>query len=71
MGARLLASDLSPTDLPFLATLARSPRPADRRLWLRVATDYFLTAPFATPAHAAEFAAKLSEALRDADDATR
>ncbi len=71
MGAPFLASDVSPTDLPFLATLARSPRPADRRLWLRVATDYFLTAPFATPAHAAEFAAKLSEALRDADDATR
>jgi hypothetical protein len=66
-----LASDLSPTDLPFLATLARSPRPADRRLWLRVATDYFLTAPFSTPEHRAEFVAKLSEGLRDADDATR
>ncbi|MGD1038049.1 MAG: DUF2336 domain-containing protein [Roseiarcus sp.] len=66
-----MASDLSPADLPFLATLARSPRPADRRLWLRVATDYFLTSPFQTLAHGAEFAAALSEGLRDADDATR
>ncbi len=66
-----MASDLSPADLPFLATLARSPRPADRRLWLRVATDYFLTRPFPTRARGAEFAAALSEDLRDADDATR
>jgi uncharacterized protein (DUF2336 family) len=66
-----LASELSPTDLPFLAALARSPRPADRLLWLRVATDYFLTRPFQTRAGAAEFAAVLSEAVRDADDATR
>lgn len=66
-----MASDLSPADLPFLAALARSPLPADRLLWLRVATDYFLTRPFPSPAHGAEFAAALSEGLRRADDATR
>jgi uncharacterized protein (DUF2336 family) len=66
-----LASDLSPADLPFLATLARSPLAADRLLWLRVATDYFLTRPFETLAHGAEFAAALSDGLRRADDATR
>ena len=66
-----MASDPSPADLPFLAALARSPLPADRLLWLRVATDYFLTRPFQTLAHGAEFAAALSEALRRADDATR
>ena len=66
-----MASDLSPTDLPFLAALARSSLPADRLLWLRVATDYFLTRPFPTLAHGAEFAAALSEGLRRADDATR
>ncbi len=66
-----MASDLFPADLPFLATLARSPRPADQLLWLRVATDYFLTRPFPTLAGGAEFAAALSEGLRRADDATR
>ncbi len=66
-----MASDLPAPDLPFLATLARSPRPADRALWLRVATDYFLTGPFPTRAHGAGFAAELAERLRDADDATR
>jgi len=66
-----LASDLSPADLPFLAALARSPLAADRLLWLRVATDYFLTRPFETLAHGAEFAAALSDGLRRADDATR
>ena len=66
-----MASDLSPADLPFLAALARSPLPADRLLWLRVATDYFLTRPFQTLAHDAQFAAALSDGLRRADDATR
>ena len=66
-----MASDFPAADLPFLATLARSPRPADRGLWLRVATDYFLTGPFQTRPHGAGFAAELAERLRDADDATR
>jgi hypothetical protein len=66
-----LASDLGDADLPFLATLARSPRPADRGLWLRVATDYLLAGPFPTRAHGARFAAQLAERLADADDATR
>ncbi len=66
-----MASDLCPADLPFLATLAHSPRAADRLLWLRVATDYFLAGPFQPRAHDAEFTAALSQGLQDADDATR
>lgn len=66
-----MASDQSPAGLPFLATLARSPRAADRLLWLRVATDYLLTRPFPSSAHASEFTAALSEGLKDADEATR
>ncbi len=64
-----MASDLLPADLPFLDGLAHSARLADRLLWLRVATDYFL----ATPLHGrrAEFAAALSESLRNVDEATR
>jgi len=56
-----LASDLPAADLPFLAELARSPRSADRGLWLRVATDFFLAGPFAKRAHSAAFAAELAE----------
>lgn len=66
-----MASDLPAADLPFLAALARSPRPADRGLWLRVATDFFLAGPFPKRAHGAAFAAELAERLGDADDATR
>jgi hypothetical protein len=66
-----LASDLSPADLPFLASLARSPRAADRLLWLRVASDYLLARPSAAPASRGEIAAALCEGLRRADDAAR
>ncbi|MBV8664816.1 MAG: hypothetical protein JO107_17165 [Hyphomicrobiales bacterium] len=64
-----MASDLSPAALPFLDGLAHSARLTDRLLWLRVATDYFL----ANPLHGrrAEFAAALSESLRNVDEATR
>src|SRR5208282_6070426 len=70
-GACVLASDFGVSDLPFLAALARSPRPADRELWLRVATDYLLSGPFPTSERSAEFAAELAERLSDADDAAR
>ena len=66
-----MASDLPAADLPILAMLARSPRPADRGLWLRVATDSFLAGPSPRRAHGAGFAAELAERLSDADDATR
>src|SRR5271154_1664439 len=71
LGARLLASDLSPTDLPFLTGLAHSPRPVDRLLWLRVASDFFLAPPVETSGRRAEFAAALCEGLKGADEATR
>ncbi len=67
----MLASEPSPSDLPFLAALARSPRPADRLLWLRVATDYFLMRPSRAPTGGGAFAAALRAAVGDADDATR
>ena len=66
-----MASDLSPADLPFLDGLARSSQVADQLLWLRVATDYFLSPAAETPGRRAEFAATLAERLRDADEATR
>jgi uncharacterized protein (DUF2336 family) len=66
-----LASDLSPASLPFLATLARSPRPADRLLWLRVATDCFLAGPLSAQARDGAFAATLAERLGESDEATR
>ena len=68
---RSVASDVSLADLSFLATLARSARPADRQLWLRVAVDYLLARPLAPPARGGDLAATLAEALRDVDDATR
>lgn len=66
-----MASDLSPADLPFLETLAHSPRSADRLLWLRVATDYFLTPQAEAHGRRPEFVAELCDGLKDADEATR
>ncbi|HEY1941142.1 MAG TPA: DUF2336 domain-containing protein [Roseiarcus sp.] len=66
-----MASDLAPADLPFLDGLAHSARSADRMLWLRVATDYFLAPAPHLHGRRAEFAAALSASLRNADDATR
>ncbi len=66
-----MAADLTPADLPFLAALAHSPRPADRRLWLRVATDYLLTGRAPAHARAAEFSAALSAGVKEADETTR
>lgn len=66
-----MASDFGVAELPFLAALARSPRPADRELWLRVATDYLLSGPSPTSEGGAQFAAEFAERLSDADDAAR
>ena len=66
-----MASDPAPADLPFLDGLAHSARSADRMLWLRVATDYFLAPVPHLNARRAEFAAALSESLRNADEPTR
>jgi len=66
-----VASDVSLADLPFLATLADSPRAADRQLWLRVAADYALARPLAPSTRPPEFAAAFDAALAKADDVTR
>jgi uncharacterized protein (DUF2336 family) len=66
-----VSSDVCLTDLPFLATLAESPRAADRQLWLRVAADYVLARPLAPATRPPEFAAAFDAALAAADDATR
>ena len=66
-----MASDLSAADLPFLATLARSPRPADRAAVVARRDRLLPRRPVPTRAHGARFAAALAERLGDADDATR
>ena len=65
-----MASDPSPIALPFLSALAASSSPADRQLWLRIAADYLVAAPAATPSREAVVATAIA-ALSEADEATR
>jgi hypothetical protein len=66
-----LAKGSIPEPLPFLDSLALSPRAQDRALWLRIAIDYFLSDERADPARRDEFLTKLFEYLASVDDAGR
>jgi hypothetical protein len=63
--------DLTLTDFPFLASLASSERPNDRRIWLRVATDYFIATEPSGSDNAAEFIETLSGQIAAAHPGTR
>jgi hypothetical protein len=66
-----LAAQVPAGPLPFLGSLARSPRAVDRLLWLRVAVDYFLNQATLDPAVNAEFEANFSSCLAGTDDENR
>ncbi len=66
-----MAKDITPGALPFLSSLALSPRADDRSLWLRIAIDYFLSDARADPARREEFLTKLFDCLAGVDDAGR
>lgn len=63
--------DLTLSDFPFVASLADSANPNDRRIWLRVACDHFVAAETADAGDAVErFAAAVSRQLDKADPST-
>ena len=66
-----MAKDITPGPLPFLGSLAISPLPKDRSLWLRIAIDYFLADERADASRREEFLTKLFECLASVDDAGR
>lgn len=66
-----MATEVISSRLPFLGSLARSPRPEDRFLWLRVATDYYLRSEKSDAAVSAEFAAHFAACLAFSDDEGR
>ena len=66
-----MAKDITPGPLPFLGSLAISPRTKDRGLWLRIAIDYFLADERADASRREEFLTKLFECLASVDDAGR
>ena len=70
-GVSLLTSQVPVGPLPFLGSLARSPRVEDRLLWLRVAVDYFLVDATPDAALTAEFEANFAYCLAEADDENR
>ena len=63
--------DLTLTDFPFMAALASSDEPKDRRIWLRVASDYFVAAEPSDTDAIARFADAMAAQLDAADPATR
>ncbi len=63
--------DLTLSDFPFVASLADSANPNDRRIWLRVACDHFVAAETADAGDAVErFAEAVSRQLDKADPST-
>ncbi len=66
-----MPTEVPSAPLPFLGSLARSPRDEDRLLWLRVATDYFLRAETPEDAIGAEFESNFSFCLAACDDEGR
>jgi uncharacterized protein (DUF2336 family) len=63
--------DLTLQDFPFLTSLAASASARDRRIWLRVAADYFIAAEPDDPAAIKRFADVMASRLHAADPATR
>jgi uncharacterized protein (DUF2336 family) len=59
------------SDFPFLASLASSESPKDRRIWLRVATDHFVAAKSIDPGKMEEFIDAMTAQLNAADPSTR
>ena len=70
-GPRNLAKDIPSEPLPFLGSLALSPRAEDRGLWLRIAIDYFLSDERADASRREEFLTKFFDCLASVDDAGR
>ena len=62
--------DLTLSDFPFVASLADSANPNDRRIWLRVACDHFVAADRADADAVERFAAAVSRQLDKADPTT-
>jgi len=63
--------DLTLADFPFMASLASSDDPKDRRIWLRVASDYFVAAEPSDSDAITRFAEAMAAQLDGADPATR
>lgn len=59
------------SDFPFLASLASSESPKDRRIWLKVATDYFVAAESIDPEAVDDFVDGMIAQLKAADPSTR
>ena len=66
-----MASSGAGGPLPFLGALARSARPEDRLLWLRVAVDYFVSGATPGAELSAEFEANFSTCLARANEEYR
>ena len=58
---------MTPSDFPFVASLADSENPNDRRIWLRVACDHFVAGAPGEPCASARFADAVSRQLDRAD----
>jgi uncharacterized protein (DUF2336 family) len=63
--------DLLLADFPFLTSLASSERPNDRRIWLRIAIDYFVAMEPSDSDMIARFVEATAAKLAAADPATR
>ena len=63
--------DLTLADFPYLASLAGSENSNDRRIWLRVACDYFVASAPEEATAVAKFANAVTAQLDCADEGTR
>ena len=63
--------DLTLADFPFLASLAASNSPKDRRIWVRVASDYFVAAEPNDPAAIEKFSDAMAVQLGAGDAGAR
>ena len=67
----MMVSELILSELPFLSSLASSESAKDRRVWLRVATDYLLAAEFVDPGKIDASVEAVVSQLNAADPPTR
>ena len=58
---------MTPSDFPFVASLADSENPNDQQIWLRVACDHFVAGAPGEPCASARFADAVSRQLDRAD----